>query len=391
MARGDIFECEECGHNWKTRGHGTKVCPNCGSNNILKEENKSAQAVRLGRVEAERQMAKAEERKTELKIIKEEDKRKRREEILGILGGKEYHRRMSLIESSNTNNHEKDQLKKSLGMDKKDFENSIKIAEERSKKSRIKNISIGIILIIGVFIFLVIPFSIGIFSENLEKPYISSNCTYKESIESNEFINVLYDTEGNRYVDPTEIQNIATSSVGSPSFDIINKIPLSISIKVTYDLSHSGGNNWENIEETLEIGPLEKESISNNGASGILWGTTSIGNIRINYFSNEDLEFKAEKKMIEICKKCGENDCLDDGVVCESNNECGSGICNLAGVCGKERIVECPKGKINKNDQCVDSPITKFKNNYFKISPFIFILLVIIIIYFSKRISRNNK
>ena len=124
MGKGELFECEECGHTWRTRGHGTKICPVCKSDNIIKESNKSAQSVKLKKAEEEIQKAEAQKREAELEIIKEERKRREKEELIGILGGKEYHRRISLIESSNTNNSEKNKLKKSLGMSNKDFENA---------------------------------------------------------------------------------------------------------------------------------------------------------------------------------------------------------------------------------------------------------------------------
>jgi len=55
---------------------------------------------------------------------------------------------------------------------------------------------------------------------------------------------------------------------------------------------------------------------------------------------------------------------LDDGVSCEVNNECGSGICNPAMKCGEFSGI-CPDGKIlNKEETlCVNSFFTNFKKN----------------------------
>ena len=44
-----------------------------------------------------------------------------------------------------------------------------------------------------------------------------------------------------------------------------------------------------------------------------------------------------------ICKICNAKNCLNDGEKCTSDYQCGSGICNIALLCGKEKIVSCEK------------------------------------------------
>jgi len=209
-----------------------------------------------------------------------------------------------------------------------------------------------------LFFFLFFVFSIaGVFAQNLA-------CQYKEIKETNEFMQVLYDEQGNKYIDIVEVKNIAGGQ-GRVSFDLINKIPLPVSIKINYDISHSGGSFWPNQEEFQEIEPLETITILNTGSSGILWGSSSVSNIRITYISNDKLEVKAEKRKEEICKLCGEVSCFDDGQNCSSDSECGSRICNIAGICGENKLTDCPEGYKNCNDEsCLEVGTKKIGEPY---------------------------
>jgi hypothetical protein len=406
MARGDIFICEECDHNWKTRGHGTRVCPYCGSNDILKEGTRSAQEVKISNAESERQRAEAEERRAEAEIIKEENKRKKREELINILGENEYHRRKSSIAHSNTNNPEKEKLKKSLGVNKKDFEILLKNSEERSKKSRINNIFIRVILIIGIFIFLVIPFSMGIFSNSDEKNPLGigsvTNCSYKEPMDTGTTISFWQDNEENKYETLVESRDFNGESTGSvfianckTSFLLRNNLDKEIPLKVSYVITYTQDGKTELFPKSLDLtlSSFEDYFISDTvgGVAPAQQCSVSPDSVRINYLPNSELTLITEKVYEDVCKKCGNDICLNDNEFCGEDSECGSGICNIAGVCGDNEVVSCPNGTIGKNDQCVDNLITKFKKSYFKISPFIFILLVIIMIYPYKKILGKKK
>ena len=51
---------------------------------------------------------------------------------------------------------------------------------------------------------------------------------------------------------------------------------------------------------------------------------------------------------------------MDDNSLCNSDNECGTSVCNVAGFCGKEKIVSCePYGKLNCKNQTCLTPSTK--------------------------------
>lgn len=190
------------------------------------------------------------------------------------------------------------------------------------------------------------------------------DCQYKEIKETQEYTQVLYDKASNKYENVTEIQNIAGDQ-GRISFDIINKIPITLSIKVTYDISHSGGSFWPNNEESHDIESLGKVTITNTGSSGILWGTSSVNNIRISYLSNKDIEVKTEKKKEERCKQCGGLNCLNDNSKCIKDSQCGSGICDIGGYCGRNKIVDCPTGLKNCNNKsCLTSNTKKEGQSY---------------------------
>jgi hypothetical protein len=66
----------------------------------------------------------------------------------------------------------------------------------------------------------------------------------------------------------------------------------------------------------------------------------------------ENITHKKVQKTIEtaVCIKCGNKTCLDDDTSCVNDKECGSGICNIAGFCGQEKVVNCPNGKLNCDD-----------------------------------------
>ena len=62
-------------------------------------------------------------------------------------------------------------------------------------------------------------------------------------------------------------------------------------------------------------------------------------------------------KTREVCKKCGDKVCLNNGSKCSKNEQCGCSFCNIDGKCGT--FVDCSNGKLNcKNQSCL-TPSTK--------------------------------
>jgi hypothetical protein len=75
--------------------------------------------------------------------------------------------------------------------------------------------------------------------------------------------------------------------------------------------------------------------------------------------SNIEENTRTYSEEIEVCKKCDGKTCLNDNERCKLNSECGSGICNLAGFCGHKKIVDCPNGKLNCNNETCLLPSSK--------------------------------
>jgi hypothetical protein len=195
---------------------------------------------------------------------------------------------------------------------------------------------------------------------------------------SDEYIQVVYDKDGNRYENPAEIKNVIHG--GYPAgcgivtyFDIQNKIPVNISLKVKYTLSHSGGTQG-NGEKYFDIAPLEKVTVQDS--LSYCWGTAQLSNFEIFYLDNNYTEVKIEKKTektcieyekkkIDVCKQCNGKNCLNDGQNCSSNFECGSGICNIAGVCGTQKVADCSEGYRNcNNESCLEIGTKKIGEEY---------------------------
>jgi len=79
-------------------------------------------------------------------------------------------------------------------------------------------------------------------------------------------------------------------------------------------------------------------------------------------------EVKSLPKTRIVCKQCVGKDCLDDNSPCSTDNQCGSSICNIAGYCGYQKIVECPNGLLNCNDQACLKPSLKKVGEAYKCS-----------------------
>ncbi|MBT3406437.1 hypothetical protein HN419_04680 [Candidatus Woesearchaeota archaeon] len=63
-----------------------------------------------------------------------------------------------------------------------------------------------------------------------------------------------------------------------------------------------------------------------------------------------------------VCKTCSNKECLSDHSPCNplyDDSRCGSGICNIAGFCDHQKVVECSNGTINCNDILCLEPASK--------------------------------
>lgn len=396
MAKGVEFTCHDCFHEWTSRksGGAPSNCPACHKDNFSRKD--VVDNVEIMKLEAREraELAEKEKHESERKRIEQEEKIKNKEEIIKRIGKKEYFFLEGKILNAKIENSDKEKLREIIGrVTKSDLITKINQLElNNTRKTKIKYILIAS-TIFAILLFLIVPFSIGVFKANEDTPASkiipdNNTCQYKSEVETNKIINVLYDNLGNRYDNPLSTYNFAAGNsvnIGGPckcttSFSIKNNIDKRISFVIYYQYSNGGAIH--DGSKNMDLEGMASETIKEEPMDAC-WASCSFNENSINFKfnSNEETTAKTERAKEKICTRCGLDNCLNDGSVCAQNTECGSGICNILSTCGKERIVSCPSGKINKNDTCVDSLLTKFKCNYFTVSVAIFIILLAYSVY----------
>ena len=146
------------------------------------------------------------------------------------------------------------------------------------------------------------------------------------------------------------------------SFIVYNNLTIPIKVQLNYTLR----SQWFGIDSPtsieLDVEPRDSKSYQEERISSG-WGnyywiekfTPSVINPEITS------EYKNVEKQRDICRTCPNGkQCLDDGSLCNTNDECGSSICNIDGFCGEEEIVSCePYVKLNCKNQTCLIPSTK--------------------------------
>jgi hypothetical protein len=137
---------------------------------------------------------------------------------------------------------------------------------------------------------------------------------------------------------------------------VTNKIPEPVSATINYLIEGKTESRQVNVD------PLGHVLIEGTYPQNI--GPPDISNSRITYHNifskNEIYEIPREE-----CKMCNGECCLNDNVPCKFDSECGSGICNIAGYCGNEKIVPCPPEKDNcENKACLQKGVKALGEPY---------------------------
>jgi len=96
-------------------------------------------------------------------------------------------------------------------------------------------------------------------------------------------------------------------------------------------------------------------------------GESGLDSSSVSYEIHTPINLKWETRLIEFdnitCKICPDGrECLDDGASCNSNDDCGSLICNINKICGKMGsifLVPCLDGTLNCNNQSCLVPAVK--------------------------------
>jgi hypothetical protein len=199
----------------------------------------------------------------------------------------------------------------------------------------------------------------------------SEDCQYtvKESYQELEL--GLYDSSGNYFGQPLEFKDFVSGGMNiagcsPPSFKIYNPLKEDLTLNLTYRIDWNAplGARSQNYEATISINSYSNSEKIVGTCLDIGSGEISPESISYTLTSPEIITLKNEQvtKQREICQKCGNSDCWNDGASCNplyDDSKCGSGICNIASFCGKTKVVDCPDGQLNCNDKICLEPSTK--------------------------------
>ena len=142
------------------------------------------------------------------------------------------------------------------------------------------------------------------------------------------------------------------------TFTGYNNLTIPVKIQLNYVLFSKffGTNRPMSVE--MGIDPRDSEIHVEQGISSGFGNYYGIKDFTYTILSPKiTSEYKDVEKQREICKTCPNGkQCKDDGEPCELNIECGSGICNIAKVCGINKTGSCPDGELNCNDESCQKP-----------------------------------
>jgi hypothetical protein len=190
-------------------------------------------------------------------------------------------------------------------------------------------------------------------------------CQYQENQDTGKTERFFYDSYENIIPNPIQFTFSGGDAynIGGPcnchfSFTIKNNAEEKVSLKLYY-ISVIGNNRHDNSED-IKLDAYESKTISGD-LGDMCWASCGVDSNSVSYQFNSDSEIKSkiENIFVDVCKQCNEKDCLNDGENCSSNFECGSGICNIAGFCGIQKVADCPEGFKNCNNQSCLSIETK--------------------------------
>lgn len=178
----------------------------------------------------------------------------------------------------------------------------------------------------------------------------------------------------------TEIKDLPYNLLGSPLQEIeltvndawwapltvrnSNPVPIQVFFVATVKVDESGGcfgigtttlGSWTNnitipakSSRNIDVFPLNN---NNSNCKNYKYAEAKV----INYYATDSVLVKPTRVNIT------EEQCIlkNDNAPCIIDSECGSKICNIAGFCGKEKVVPCPKSTLNCNNQSCNIPSIK--------------------------------
>jgi len=181
--------------------------------------------------------------------------------------------------------------------------------------------------------------------------------TFDETYLSKEMALVLENT----MIKKGDLLNISDFTSGEQStFTIYNPNNFAIFAILSYNVTgHSAGY----YDKGFKVAPSDHSIYKHYCYDGATVGNCSIvpESVKYKVAQPEILEIReiTVERTRPACKLCGNTVCLNNGASCDplfDDLKCGSGICNIAGFCGTEKIVECSLGKTNCNNQLCLEP-----------------------------------
>lgn len=182
----------------------------------------------------------------------------------------------------------------------------------------------GILLTLSLF-FIIIIIIMGI---------VSAECQYKETINTGNFVNTIYDKENNKYTNPITIFNFINGTAGGSDcyayFSISNNIDKTISLNMQYQMEQGSYIRYQ--EKSFNIIQQQTFLVNTNHPAITGYGCGIIlDTISYQFVTNSETTAKVEAETIEVCKQCGVDNCLNDGDTCNYDFQCGSNVCSQTG------------------------------------------------------------
>ncbi len=196
-------------------------------------------------------------------------------------------------------------------------------------------------------------------------------CQYTEKESYQELELGLYTSRGAYFGVPLEFTNFSGGMMNIEgcsyaSFKVYNPLNEDITLNLSYSLT------WGNAFGSSKREYQTVVSVSQYSYSDPITATCpDLGNGQIDpasikYVITDPKIITLKNEMVtksrDVCMICENQQCLDDGAVCNplsDDEKCGSQICNIAGFCGHEDPVPCPDGLKNCNDAICLKPSTK--------------------------------
>jgi hypothetical protein len=173
--------------------------------------------------------------------------------------------------------------------------------------------------------------------------FAQTECQYKVNMTNYSEVQKLYEKGTDSYItDALTVRNI-TEEDRWGSLEVYNPYGVPISLALSFDYGYSvfaGPRQTQTFTKDMTIQPGESEKIQ-IGPNQTIWARFSFSTDSIRQvFKDNDRTYQKRvtvSKTYEECKKCAGKQCLDDGIYCTANSECGGGYC-VENRCNSERL-----------------------------------------------------